>query len=170
MKNNLSGIKLAQLAKSANLTKAQSITYSYGGTNPLLVGQVENGQDALVPAAGVNDFSELQLYYQKLTSNNPVVKESANVVILNGGNTVGLAKKYQNYLIPKGANVTVADYSGTIPNTEIMDDSGGKDPATKQLLESTFGANIVPNNPAINTTGAQFLVILGVNQGSPPAN
>jgi LCP family protein required for cell wall assembly len=162
-------IKLAQLAKSANLTKAQSLTYSYGGTNPLLVGQLINGQDALVPTAGINDFSQLQLYYQKLTSNNPVVKESASVDVLNGGNTVGLAKLYEDYLITKGVNVTIADYNGTIPTTEIMDDSGGKDPATKQLLESTFGSNVIPNNPAINTTGMPFVVILGVNQGSPPA-
>ena len=49
-----------------------------------------------------------------------------------------------------------------------MDDSGGKDPATKALLESTFGTNIIPNNPTINSAGNQFVVILGVNQGAPP--
>jgi LCP family protein required for cell wall assembly len=161
-------VKLAQLAKSANLTKAQSLSYSFGGTNPLLVGKVVGGQDVLVPSAGENDWSQLQLFYQKLTSNNPVVKESANVEVINGGNIIGLAKKWQTSLITKGINVSsIANTTTTYPATEIMDNSGGADPATKQLLESIFGTNIIPNDPLKNTSGAQFVVILGVNQGSP---
>lgn len=161
-------VKLAQLAKSANLTKAQSLTYSYGGTNPLLTGQFIGGQDALAPSAGMGNFSQLQLYYQKLTSNNPVIKESARVIILNGGNTVGLAKKFEDYITPKGIDVSsIADTQST-PNTLIMDDSGGGDPATKNLLESIFGTNIVPNDPTINTSNAAFIIILGANQ-NPPA-
>jgi LCP family protein required for cell wall assembly len=161
-------IKLAQLAKSANLGKAQSLSYSYTGSNPLLTGQTIDGQDVLAPTAGINDFSQMQLYYQKLTSNNPIVKESANVVILNGGNTVGLAKLYQNSLVAKGVDVSsVADAVTTYPKTEIMDNSGGNDSATEKFLESTFGNNVVPNSPEVNPGGAQFVVILGVNQGTP---
>jgi hypothetical protein len=122
----------------------------------------------LAPTAGINDFSQMQLYYQKLTSNNPIVKESANVVILNGGNTVGLAKLYQNSLVAKGVDVSsVADAVTTYPKTEIMDNSGGNDSATEKFLESTFGNNVVPNSPEVNPGGAQFVVILGVNQGTP---
>ncbi len=161
-------VRLGSLAKSANLTKAQSVTYQYGGTNPLLVGQSVNGQDFLVPTAGLNDYAALQLYYQKLTTNNPVVKEAAPVVVLNGGNTSGLAKLYENSLIPKGINVTsIADTINNYPKTEIMDNSGGLDPATKKALVTIFGNNVVPNVPTINTTGAKFVVILGDNQGSP---
>ena len=161
-------VKLGQLAKSANLTNSQSLSYSYGGANPVLVGKVINGQDALVPSSGIGDFSQLQLFYQKLTSNNPVVKESASIAVFNGGNISGLAKIYQNYLIPKGLSVSkIGDTVNIFPRTEIMDNSGGSDPATKQLLITLFGDNIVPNNPTINISGAKFAVILGVNQGNP---
>ena len=164
-------VKLASLAKSANLSNAQSLTYSYGGTNPLIKGMLEGGQDALVPTAGIGNYNQLQLYYQKLTSNNPVIKEGANVVVLNGGNITGLAKDYEQKLTSKSVNVTsIGSASNLFPQTEIMDNSGGKDPATRSLLESIFGNNIVPNDPNVNPSGANFVVILGENQGLPSSN
>lgn len=163
-------IRLDQISKGINFAKVQSLSYSYGGTNPLLTGYTDpsSGQEALIPTAGIGNYSQMQQYYLKLTSTNPVVKESASVVILNGGNTSGLAKAYEEDIAPKGIDVTsVADASEIYPTTEIMDNSAGKDPATKQLLETIFGNKVVPNNADLNETGANFVVILGENQTQP---
>lgn len=164
-------IKLAQLAKASNLAHAQSLTYSYGGSSPLLTGATEDGQDALIPTAGVGNYNQLQLYYQQLTSANPVVREGATTVILNGGNTVGLAKDYEQSLTKLGVDVaSVADASTIYPQTQIMDNSGGSDPNTRAALEKVFGTNIIANNPTINTSNAKFVVILGENQGLPSSS
>lgn len=170
-------LALVNLTKGVNLSNIKSYAYCStlsvgqdGCTTPVLTDYTDpaSGQEALIPTAGMGDYSQLQYYYETLTSNNPVVKEAANVVILNGGNTDGLAKQYQQDLVPKGINVTtVADAPSNYKTTEIMDDSGGNDPATESLLKSTFGNNIVPNDPAINTSGAAFVVILGDSQGPP---
>jgi LCP family protein required for cell wall assembly len=175
---NLSDVlALIRLTKNINPSTIQSYSYcstlsigQNGCTTPILTDYTDpsSGAEALVPEAGISNYSQMELYYEQLTSNNPVVKENATAVVLNGGNTDGLAKLYENALIPKGINVTsIADSSTTYPTTEIMDDSGGKDPAARQVLESMFGSDIVPNNPSVNTTSANFVVILGVNQGPP---
>ena len=162
-------LRLDQLSKGLNLNSVQSYTYSYGGSNPLLVGYLSpDGEDALAPSAGVNDFTQLQAFYQKLTSNNPVVKESASVEVLNGGNTQGLAQQFKDFLVPKGINVTnIADAPQPYTQTEIIDNSNGKDPSTKQLLTSMFGNNFIPNNQTINATNANFVIILGSSQNPP---
>ena len=127
-----------------------------------------SGAEALIPTAGIGDYTQMALYYEKLSSNNPVVKEGASVVVLNGGNTNGLAGDYKNSLATKGIDVvSVADTTTTYQTTEIMDNSGGSDPNTRKALENVFGTNIVPNDPTINTSNAKFVVILGVNQGPP---
>lgn len=152
------------------INNAQSESYPYGGPNSLLTSYLTpDGQDALVPTAGVGNFSQLQLFYQKLVSNNPIVQESANVVVLNGGSISGLASQYKSYLFTKGVNVSsIADAPKIYNQTVIIDNSGGKKPATKALLSQIFGNNFISNDPNINTTNADFVVILGQNQGYPP--
>ena len=52
--------------------KIQSLTLSYGGTNPLLVNYTTPyGESALIPAAGLNNFSAIQAYTSKITAVNP---------------------------------------------------------------------------------------------------
>ena len=141
-----------------------------GSAHPVLTDYTDpsTGAEALIPTAGIGNYNQMQLYYEQLVSNNPIIKEGANVAILNGGNTVGLAKAYENNLTGKGVDVTsIADSRTLYPQSEIIDNSGGKDPATEKLLESTFGSNIIANDPALNSTNATFVVILGVSQGQP---
>jgi len=61
-------LRIDQLTKGINSNDIYSTTYQYGGTSPLLVGEYVYGQDALVPAAGLDNFSQLQNYYNQLTA------------------------------------------------------------------------------------------------------
>lgn len=134
-------------------------------------------EDALIPAAGLNDYSQIQLYVQQLISNNQVVNEGANVVVLNGGNTTGLAAAESQVLSKKGIAVSAdadapASMSGQANNV-IIDNSNGKDPVTLGVLKSLFGSTTAAN--ATVTAGypnANFIVILGTNQQMPatPSN
>jgi LCP family protein required for cell wall assembly len=126
-----------------------------------------SGEEALVPSSGIGNYSEFQLLLTELTSNNPVVKEAANVVVLNGGNTVGLAAKEQTLLTSKGINVSaIGDAPSTISNTLIVDQSGGKMPNTKAALVKLYGNNVTTTNN-YGYPSADFVVVLGVNQPTP---
>lgn len=128
-----------------------------------------NGQSALIPAAGVDDYSQIKPAIAKLFSTDPIVKEGATVVVLNGGNTIGLARKEADALTAK--NITVAAVA-TAPKpyaaTEIIDNSKGAMPNTKQALQKMFGNTVVANDPAVTGYTADFIIVLGQNQ-QPPA-
>jgi hypothetical protein len=125
----------------------------------------------LIPSAGIGDYSQLQEYYKQLTSTNPIVKEYASVVVLNGSNVAGLARKEANVLTSEGFDVTaVTDASAEYPDSMLVDLSGGKDPASKQALQQLLSSN--SSTVTSITTGesaeaqgynADFIVILGQN-------
>lgn len=125
-----------------------------------------NGQEALIPAAGMDNYSNFQLLFTQLTSNNPIVKEAASVVVLNGGNIPGLAGKEQIALTGQGINVSAIGDAPTTTTTTIVDLSAGKMPATKAALEKTFGTNLTTTNP-YGYPSANFIVVLGANQAAP---
>jgi LCP family protein required for cell wall assembly len=168
-------LRLAQISKSLNLNNLGSYTYSSsttGATSPLLMGYTDpdSGQDALVPSAGLGNYGQLQEYYQQLTSNNPVVKEGASVSILNASDVIGLAKNEEDILRNRGVdNTTIADANNEYPATMIIDNSAGKDPSTKKLLQQLFPGSTVTSDTGSNEAEeaqgytSNFVVVLGQN-------
>lgn len=128
-----------------------------------------NGQEALIPQTGIGDYSQIQQFLKQLTSDSPVVKESANVVVLNSGNTNGLATAEAGVLGNQGMYVSAtADAPAAQSSNSIIDNSSGKDPATLKELESLFGNSIVTNTSLSKQyPDAAFIVILGQNQQMP---
>lgn len=174
VKTNLSladMLELAKLAKSLNPSNIKSYGLSYGGTNPLLKTYVTyNHQDALIPAAGLNNFSQIQNYYQQITSNNPVVQEDASVVILNASNTYNLAHTQENVLKSKGLHVSYIGNASTVfPGTVIIDNSNGKKQAALKLLQQLYpGTTVTSATSSLEARegygyNANFVVILGQN-------
>jgi LCP family protein required for cell wall assembly len=154
--------RLTQLTKGISPSKITSTSYPYGGSSPIIGGALEYGQDALVPTAGPTDFSQLQLFYQKLISTNPAVKEGAKVVVLNGTNSSGVAKTEENKLISKGIDVVgIADASKNYPTTTIIDNSKGKMPATLSLLKSVYGNTVTTSQLEVSGYNPDFIVIIG---------
>lgn len=171
---NLSdALALVKLTKKVNISNIQSEALSYSGSNPLLVNyQAADGEDALAPAAGLGDYSEIQNFYRQLTSSNPIVKENASVVVLNASDAYGVAHKEATALENEGFDVTgVTDANGTYPSSMIIDKSNGNNPAAKQALEKLFSTDTTTTT---NTTtpaeaaeaqnyNADFVVVLGQN-------
>jgi LCP family protein required for cell wall assembly len=120
-----------------------------------------NGQEDLVPAAGLNNYSQIQSFVAQHTSSNPIVQENASVVVLNGTDMDGIAAKYQTQLESDHVNVSQIGDADSSDNatTEIIDNSKGKDPETKTLLEQKFGKNVTTTNPYDYT--ADFIVVIG---------
>jgi LCP family protein required for cell wall assembly len=162
---------LYSLTKNINDSSVQSLNINtlVSGQNLLTRYAASNGESSLIPAAGVGNYSAIREAITKLMSNNPVVKESANIVVLNGGNIVGLAAAEGNILAAKGMDVSeVADAPQLYPTTTIINNSNGSDPNTKQALTALYGNNYSTNaNLSADYPSADFIVILGENVTMP---
>jgi hypothetical protein len=165
-------LRATQLIKTVNINELQSLTYSYGGSKPLIMGySAPDGESALIPTAGLDDYSQLRAYYQQITSSNPVVKENTSVAVLNASDVVGLAKQEANILTKEGFDVTaVADASAEYPQSMLVDLSNGQDPAAKQALAQLLSTNSsmvtsITTGESVEAQGynANFVVILGKN-------
>ncbi len=121
-----------------------------------------DGQSALTPAAGLDNFSDIQKQIQKLFTADPVTKESAVAVILNGTQTPGLALAQENKLIGKGMTVSIGDAPAAQATTTIVDNSKGSMPNTLAYLKSTYHATVVASTTLTATyPSADFILILG---------
>ncbi|HVC36170.1 MAG TPA: LCP family protein [Candidatus Dormibacteraeota bacterium] len=171
---NLSDVlRLAQLTKGLNPSNIHSAGLSYGGTKPLLTSYIApDGEDALIPKAGLDNFSQIQNFYQQLTSNNPVVKEDPTVVILNASNINNLAHKQATIMTSKGFSVIgTVDASNEYPASMVVDLSNGQKPASRQVLGQMFTTNttfVTTANASSEASEAQgytadFVIILGQN-------
>lgn len=143
------------------------------GANLLAGYHSPDGASALIPAAGLDDYSDIQLALKKLMSNDPVVKESAKIVILNGGDITGLAGKESNRLTSKGLNVVAVGDAPQQEGGNVIIDLTGKTsdkpakPGTKARLQQLFGGTLSTNNSKVGYPSADFIVILGTNHRTP---
>ena len=121
-----------------------------------------DGQSALVPAAGLDNFTDIQKQIQKLFTADPVTKEGATTVILNGTQTAGLALAQENKLIGKGMTVAIGDAPAVQATTTIVDNSKGTMPNTLAYLKTTYHATVVTNTALVAShPSADFILILG---------
>ena len=65
-------ISLIKVTNGFNLNNIHSAAYSYGGQGALLSDYTDpvSGQEALIPSAGLDNFSQLKAYYHQLVSSN----------------------------------------------------------------------------------------------------
>jgi LCP family protein required for cell wall assembly len=175
-------LTLVQLTKGINPTNIQSYSYcstetvgQNGCTKPILTGYVDPAtrEDALVPVAGLGNYSQMEQYYQVLASNNLIAKEQPSVVILNGSSTIGLAKQQETVLEAKGYSVALAaDAASEYPNSMIIDNSKGTMPNSLKELQQLYPGSTVTSD--IGTSEAEeaqgytgnFVIVLGQNWNS----
>ena len=163
--------RLYDLTKQISGKNIQSLSLNQAnGKNLLSSYTTSDGESALIPAAGLDDFSDIQAYLNQITSSNPVVQEGATIEILNGTATNGLATKIKTKLT---ADQLVVDKIGDSSNppqatTVIIDNSKGKMPATSALLSKTFGVHPTTANTTGLTFSDNFIIILGNDQVPPP--
>lgn len=140
-----------------NTLKGENTTMLTGYTSA-------NGQSALIPAAGIDDFSDIQAQITKILTADAVTKEGATVVVLNGTETTGLAGKQIVTLEGKGMTVVTADAPAKQATSTIIDVSEGKKQNTLAYLKKKYNATITTNaSLAAGYPSADFIIILGSN-------
>jgi hypothetical protein len=156
------------LTKNIGGGNIQSLSLNDANGKNLLDSYNARGQSALIPALGVDEFGDIQRFLKQQMSNNPVIQEGADVVVLNGTTAQGLASTARNTLRSKSVNVIKVGQGQATPATTIIDASGGKKPATKQLLTQLYGTNVTTTNPYAGVYDADFIVILGNDKVPQP--
>ena len=162
--------RLYDLVKDINGSNIKSLSLnSAAGKNLLANYTAPDGESALIPTAGLDNFNDIQAYLTQAMSSNPVVQEGAAVVLLNATDTSGIASRARNVLTAKQISVvTVGDATATQATTTIIDNSAGKFPATKALLLATYGNHFTTTNPYSGNYTADFIVLLGADQLPKP--
>jgi LCP family protein required for cell wall assembly len=143
------------------------------GKNLLTSYTTRDGESALIPAAGIDDFSAIQAFVHQQTSSNPVVRENASVAVLNATDSAGLASQERTKLHVKDINVTAIGDATTANQavTSIIDNSGGKKPSTRKLLVQLFGNHVTTTNPYSGMyDDPDFIVLIGSDQAANNSN
>jgi LCP family protein required for cell wall assembly len=159
--------RLYDLTKQINSRNIKSLSLNDANGKDLLTSYTTaDGESALIPAAGIDDFSAIQAFVHQQTSSNPVVRENASIAVLNATGVGGLASQERTKLRVKNLNVTgIGDALSDQATTTIIDNSHGKKSATHQLLKQLFGDHFTNTNPYKGMYGnADFIVLLGKDQ------
>ena len=159
--------RMYDISKLIPNDKIQSVGLADQKVNLVKTGTVGN-QSVVVPAAGVNDFSKIQAYLRRVGSNDPLVKEAASAVILNGSDTAGLATKTSSGLTDRGMNILVVGDATTQQKTIVIA-TNNNNPSTKSYLEKKYGVTATNNlaaYPSAKYYTADFVIILGQDAAS----
>ncbi len=166
---------LGEVRRAYDIGKGISNIQSVGlndvnGKNLLTSYTTTLGQSALIPAAGIDDFSDIQAAIKQLTSTNPVTREGAKVVVLNATDVTGVAGRQSRILKAKGVIVSdTGDAVATQATTSIIDLSDGKKSGTKTLLQGLYGKTVVSGaNYASIYYDADFIVLVGTDHAAAP--
>ncbi len=155
--------RLHDIAQKVSDSSIRSIGLNDKNVNLLRSANFSN-VSALIPSAGEGNYSQIKAFVKRLTSNDPVVKEGATAVVLNGSNVNGLARQETNALADKGISVqTTATAAKTVSGTIIIDMNTNKT-ATKAYLEQKYHVTATTDisvYPAAKSYDADFVIILG---------
>ncbi len=115
------------------------------------------------PVAGKYNYSDLQNYIDKQLTSDPVVREGANITVLNGSGVSGVGQKTADTLSDKNFNIDeVANApEGTYAAIEIYQ-VNAKMTATAAKLKQIYGVTIKTTTPPVSVTGeTDFVIIVG---------
>ena len=131
----------------------------------LLTTDMVGSASAVVPVAGLYDYSAIQAYIAKNTISNEIIDENAKVVVLNGTQISGLAAEQKTKLVKENYNIVEIDSAPTqdYKTTKIFAINSEKS-ATIKKLESKFGvssSSSLPSEFSKYKQSADIVIVLG---------
>lgn len=151
---------LVNLAKDIQDKDIQSISF-IDAEPPLFNGNAQ-------PSAGMYNFKEIQAFIKKKLSSNPVVREEAKVVVMNGSGVAGVGQKEADKLTAEGFTISKVTNApaGTYGDVEVYQIGEGMT-ATKEKLASMFGVEVkMTTPPGVVPGGTNFVVIFGKDRSA----
>ena len=161
--------RLAEIMKKIPSNDIQSVGLTDGTNSFVTTGNI-NGLSVVMPKAGLEDYTQIQDFVRTKLKDGFIAKENANVSVLNGTDTPGLATakttelKSYGYNVGTTANAPTQDYA----TTKIIDLSKGADKYTLNYLKKRFNVQNVDTQlpPGITPGSANIVIILGTDAAS----
>ncbi len=158
---------IMQLGTDIPANSIQTISL-YGGDNAVVTSGNYNGASVVMPAAGIFNYTQLRAYLKQELSTDPVTREGANVMVLNGSGVTGVAQTEADKLTEAGfivsdvGNAPEAAYA----DVEIYQVGTGMS-GTKTRLESAFGVTVKTTAPPVTVDDTvNFVIIFGKDRSA----
>jgi len=154
---------LMDLGQHIKTTDIVSIDLYNQETPMFTTGTLPGAGSSVYPNAGVGKYTELREYLSKQMTSNPVVREGANITVLNGSGVAGVGQTAADALTAKSFIVDdVANApEGTYEAYEIYQIGDGNT-ATAAKLKELYGVTIKTTAPPVSVTGdTDFVIIVG---------
>jgi len=154
---------LMQLGQDIKTENIMSIDL-YSQDNAIFTtGTLPGAGSSVYPKAGVGKYDELRQYLAKQMTSNPVVREAANITVLNGSGVAGAGQTFATKLEEKLFTVDeVANApEGTYADVEIYQIGTGNT-GTAAKLKELYNVTIKTTAPPVSVTGeTSFVIIVG---------
>ena len=161
--------RLYSIFKSINNSSVQSLDLVTAPHQYVTTGNM-NGQSVVLPKAGQSQYSDIQKYVRSSLKDGYILREHANITILNGTPQDGLATSKAEELKSYGYNVVTVASAPTngYTQTVLVDLTHGRDKYTKHYLEQRFNTTATTKLPdtAIAPGGADFILVLGSDEST----
>ena len=155
--------RLYDLSKLINNNNVRSVGLADTNVNLITTGPI-NGVSAVIPRAGVGNYTDIQAFIKRLTSNDPVVKEGASAVVLNASGVSGLAAKQSTVIEAKGITVKAVASASIARADTVIVALNPKLTATKSYLQNLYKVTAVTSAagyPDAQGYDSDFVIILG---------
>jgi LCP family protein required for cell wall assembly len=159
-------MRLYELSKQIQTQNIKNVDLAMEGEAVVTTDRIGD-QSVVIPKAGVDDYSEVKQYIRSKLIDGFIIKEQPTVIVLNGSNRPGAAKKRADELKSYGYNVLqVADAENSeLTATTLVDKTNGVKKYTKRYLELRFNTKAVKDVKSMDLTPytADFIVVIGPN-------
>jgi polyisoprenyl-teichoic acid--peptidoglycan teichoic acid transferase len=161
--------RLYDIGKEIDGSKVISVGLADPPNNYVTTANID-GLSVVIPKAGIDNYKDIQNFVRNKLKDSYLAQENANIIILNGTTTTGLASRTSEELKSFGYNITkIGDApTKTYTNTVIVDLRSGQKKYTQNYLQKRFGVTAVTSLPdsSISPGTADFVIILGTNEVS----
>ena len=130
-----------------------------------------NGISYVVPAAGVGNYNLIREYVKLNLNNDPVVREQARILVLNGSDAVGVAASERDNLRSEEFNVVDIDnIEGDWPEAHYIFFTDKKYNGTVEALEKRYGTVAIEHFPdGVDTSKYDIVVVIGGPREAAPS-
>ncbi len=165
LRTNIQTKEIRTLMQVASEVKPKDI-YSislFGKDDSVVTTGSYDGASVVMPTAGMYNYTDIQAFIKKNLTSDPVAREAASIVVLNGSGQSGYGQTKADELIQKGYNVTLVDNApeGVYDNVAIYQ-IGKDNSATATKLADAYGVVIKTTEPPVPVdSSVRFVIIFG---------
>jgi LCP family protein required for cell wall assembly len=137
-----------------------------GDGNKLVTTGRAGNQSIVLPTAGLTNYAEIQAYIRQQLPDGYIVKEHANVLVLNATTDPDFGKTEAADLATYGYIISgTTDYGTTMAETQLIDMTHGSKKYTKNYLQRHYGVKSTTTLPGgVQAGAADFIIVLGNNE------